>query len=61
MLRLILAANVKHKPQDTPSSSRYKNFASVKIARLAIDKSLQKQGYGEELLIWCIIFSILTY
>lgn len=36
------------------SASRYDMFPAVKIARFAIDKSLQGKGYGKKILLWCI-------
>lgn len=50
----IVILNHDDRPQETLSTSRYEAFPAVKIARLAIDKRLHKQGYGAQLLNWCI-------
>jgi len=34
--------------------NKYKTFSAVKIARLAIDKALQGQGYGTKMVAWCL-------
>lgn len=46
--------NENQRPQEIYASTRYEAFPAVKIARLAIDKALQGQGYGKELLSWAI-------
>ena len=44
----------KQRPQETLAAKRYETFPAAKIARLAIDKSLQGKGLGKVLLYWCI-------
>lgn len=34
--------------------NKYKTFSAVKIARLAVDKALQGQGYGTKMVAWCV-------
>lgn len=46
--------NENQRPQEIYASARYEAFPAVKIARLAIDKTLQGQGYGKKLLEWAI-------
>lgn len=46
--------NENQRPQEMYASAKYEAFPAVKIARLAIDKDLQGQGYGRELLEWAI-------
>jgi GNAT superfamily N-acetyltransferase len=46
--------NENQRPQEIYASARYEAFPAVKIARLAIDKTLQGQGYGKKLLDWTI-------
>jgi GNAT superfamily N-acetyltransferase len=42
------------RPQESATASRYETFPAVKIARLAIDKALQRDGFGTSFLNWCI-------
>ncbi len=49
-----VALNVGERPQHSTATKKYQSFSAVKIARLAIDKTLQHQGYGRTLLDWCI-------
>jgi GNAT superfamily N-acetyltransferase len=46
--------NENQRPQEIYASSRYEAFPAVKIARLAIDKVLQGQGFGNYFLEWSI-------
>ncbi|EKD73100.1 MAG: GCN5-related N-acetyltransferase [uncultured bacterium] len=46
--------NENQRPQEIYASSRYEAFPAVKIARLAIDKTLQGQGYGKDILEWTV-------
>jgi len=46
--------NENQRPQEIYASARYEAFPAVKIARLAIDKALQGQGYGKNLLEWTV-------
>jgi GNAT superfamily N-acetyltransferase len=46
--------NENQRPQEIYASSRYEAFPAVKIARLAIDKALQGQGFGKYFLEWSI-------
>lgn len=46
--------NEGQRPQKTSATSRYEAFPAVKIARLAVDKSLQGAGLGRRMLEWCI-------
>jgi predicted GNAT family N-acyltransferase len=46
--------NEGQRPQETSATSRYEAFPAVKIARLAIDKNLQGQGFGGMIMDWCI-------
>jgi len=46
--------NEGQRPQESASTSRYEAFPAVKIARLAIDKALQGNGFGTKMLDWCI-------
>ncbi len=43
-----------HKFEDCPHATGYKTYPAVKIARLAIDQSLQGSGYGRALIDWSI-------
>ena len=45
-----IVLNEGQRPQETSATSRYEAFPAVKIARLAIDKSLQGKGFGSMLL-----------
>lgn len=49
-----ISLNKEQRPQESLSSIKYEAFPSVKIARLAIDKTLQGKGLGRQLLDWCI-------
>ena len=42
------------RPQESAATSRYEAFPAVKIARLAVDKTLRGNGFGAMLLDWCI-------
>lgn len=42
------------RPNETSAITKYETFPAVKIARLAIDKSLQGKFFGRKLLDWCI-------
>ncbi len=46
--------NENQKPEELYDPTRYEAFPAVKIARLAIDKSMQGQGYGKDMLEWVI-------
>jgi GNAT superfamily N-acetyltransferase len=46
--------NENQRPKEMYASTRYEAFPAVKIARLAIDKELQGQGYGKGILEWTI-------
>ena len=35
-------------------NNKYKIFSAIKIARLAVDKALQGQGYGSKMVAWCL-------
>ncbi len=39
---------------DHARANRYKTFPAAKIARLAIDKALQGQGCGKQMVSWCV-------
>ncbi len=41
------------RPTETAAASAYRGFPAIKIARLALDKRLQGQGYGAMILDWC--------
>lgn len=40
--------------EDCPRANQYKTFAAIKIARLAVDRRLRGQGYGRQMVKWCI-------
>ncbi len=40
--------------EECSRTCKYKTFPAVKIARLAIDKSLQGQGGGSQMVSWCV-------
>ena len=42
------------RPNESPALGRYESFPAVKIARLAVDKSLQRNGWGRMMLDWSI-------
>ncbi|HEV2614674.1 MAG TPA: GNAT family N-acetyltransferase [Gammaproteobacteria bacterium] len=46
--------NEKQRPRETLATKRYEAFPAVKIARLAVDKSLHGQGLGRILIEWCM-------
>lgn len=46
--------NEGQRPQETSAALKYEAFPAVKIARLAVDKTLQGKGFGRMLLDWCI-------
>lgn len=48
------------KPDDCKGAKRYRDFPAVKIARLAIDKDLGKQGLGKRSVEWAIALTIHT-
>jgi len=39
---------------ECPRANEYKIFPAVKVARLAVDKRLQGQGYGRLMIDWCV-------
>ncbi len=49
-----IVVNQGQRPQEVFSLSRYDAFPAVKIARLAVDKNLQGNGFGSMLLDWCM-------
>jgi GNAT superfamily N-acetyltransferase len=49
-----IVLNEGQRPQESAATSRYEAFPAVKIARLAVDKMLQGNGFGAEFLDWCI-------
>jgi GNAT superfamily N-acetyltransferase len=54
LLNSEIILNETQRPQEIYESSRYETFPAIKIARLAIDKTLQGQGYGKFFLEWSI-------
>lgn len=42
------------RPNESSKATKYDIFPAVKIARLALDKSLHNQGIGRRILDWCI-------
>lgn len=46
--------NEEQRPQESPGISRYEVFPAIKLARLAVDKSLHGQGVGRQLLMWAL-------
>lgn len=46
--------NEGQRPSESSATIKYEAFSAVKIARLAIDQSLQSKGFGRKLLDWCI-------
>lgn len=52
--------NNNRRPQETHATLRYTSFPSVKIARFAVDKNMQGQGIGKQLLLWCINYTKLN-
>ncbi len=56
--------NEGQRPIEMFTTSRYDVYPAVKIARLAVDKSLQGMGFGKQILEWCvehIQFSIMPH
>ena len=49
-----IVLNEGQRPQETSATSRYEAFPAVKIARLAVDKMLQGNGFGSMFLDWCM-------
>lgn len=49
-----IVLNEGQRPQEPSASSKYEAFPAVKIARLAVDKTLQGQGFGRMILDWSI-------
>lgn len=49
-----IVLNEGQRPQEPSASAKYEAFPAVKIARLAIDKTLQGQGFGRMILDWSI-------
>ena len=49
-----IVLNEGQRPQESAATSRYEAFPAVKIARLAVDKALQGNGFGTRFLDWCI-------
>lgn len=49
-----IVLNEGQRPQETSTTSRYEAFPAVKIARLAVDKSLRGIGLGSMFLDWCM-------
>lgn len=49
-----IVLNEGQRPRESAATSRYEAFPAVKIARLAIDKALQGNGFGTRFLDWCI-------
>jgi GNAT superfamily N-acetyltransferase len=47
-----IVLNKQQKPQEISTLARYEAFPAVKIARLAVDKSLQGKGYGQMIMQW---------
>lgn len=44
----------EQKPQEPVRANAYPTYPAVKIVRLAIDKEIQRKGYGEVLMAWTI-------
>jgi len=49
-----ITLNEGQKPREPFAVSRYEAFPAIKIARLAIDKTLQGKQFGTRCLNWCI-------
>lgn len=49
-----IVLNEGQRPHESAATSRYEAFPAVKIARLAVDQSLQGNGFGSEFLDWCM-------
>lgn len=49
-----IALNEGSRPNESSATLKYEAFPAVKIARLAVDKSLHGQGFGKKFLEWCI-------
>lgn len=49
-----IGLNQDSKPDESPTIGKYDVFPAVKIARLAVDKSVQGRGLGTILLDWCV-------
>jgi len=50
-----IVLNENQKPREISATAKYEAFPAIKIARLAIDKSLQGKGYGRMVVQWCAI------
>jgi GNAT superfamily N-acetyltransferase len=49
-----IVLNINDRPRETSAMARYEAFPAVKIARLAVDKTIQGKGWGRIILDWCI-------
>lgn len=49
-----IALDEKYRPNETSATLKYSAFPAIKIARLAVDKTLQGKGVGRALLDWCV-------
>lgn len=49
-----IVLNEGQRPQEFAATSKYEAFPAVKIARLAVDKALQGNGFGSGLVDWCV-------
>lgn len=45
--------NEDQKPREISASAKYEAFPAIKIARLAVDKALQRKGQGRVIVQWC--------
>lgn len=48
-----IVLNENQRPREISASARYEAFPAIKIARLAVDKTLQGKGYGNMMVQWC--------
>lgn len=54
----LLCSEIKNEAQtelaDCKTANRYETFPAIKLARLAVDRRYQGQGYGRGMMAWCI-------
>ena len=44
----------KQKPDECASASKYKSYPAIKIARLAVDRTVERQGLGKKLVAFAV-------
>ena len=49
-----ISLNCEQRPPEPIGAARYDTFPAVKIARLAVDKRLQRNGFGRMMLEWAV-------